>query len=432
MADPRPARLHADIAVVGAGPAGIAAAVAAAGAGKRVCLLDAAPRPGGQVWRHRHREELPGTARRWLARLDASGVEQVYGAAVVDAVPGFALGVDRGGHPTWVEASVVVIATGAQELFLPFPGWTLPGVLGVGGAQALLKAGLDVRGKRVAVAGTGPLLLPVAAALARAGARLQLVAEQAPPERVRQFALSLWREPGKLVQAAAYRAAFAAVRYRWGTWVKRVDADPSGLRVTYTDGRSTWAELRDLLCTASGLVPATDLAQWIGCALDTEAVVVDDLQRTTVSGVYAAGEPTGNTGAEAALVEGTIAGLTAAGWEAEARRHFSERNRHRAFSARTASTFALRDELRARAAPDTILCRCEDVPMSAVHAGWGAREAKLASRAGMGACQGRVCGAALRHLRGGGHDTKRPPLAPVAVGTLAAICRTDPDVEGAR
>jgi len=432
MSDRQPALLRADIAVVGAGPAGIAAAVAAAGVGKRVCLLDAAPRAGGQVWRHRRRSELPRNALPWLARLDASGVDQVYGATVVDVVPGFALGVARGGRAARVEAPVVIIATGAQELFLPFPGWTLPGVFGVGGAQALLKAGLDVRGKRISVAGTGPLLLPVAAALARAGASLQLVAEQAPPERVRRFARSLWREPGKLLQAAAYRAAFAAVRYRWGTWVKRVDAEPRGLRVTYTDGRSTWAELRDLLCTASGLVPATELAEWLGCALEGEAVVVDDLQRTTIAGVYAAGEPTGNTGAEAALVEGMIAGLAAAGRQDEARRHMAGRDWHRRFSDLVASTFAPRPELLARAEPDTILCRCEDVALSAVQAGWVPREAKLASRAGMGACQGRVCGAALRHLRGGAHDTIRIPLAPVPVGTLASLCRPTPEGEGAQ
>ena len=98
-----------------------------------------------------------------------------------------------------MEAGAIILATGAQELFLPFPGWTLPGVFGVGGAQALLKAGMDVRGKRVAVAGTGPLLLPVAAALARAGADLRMVAEQAPPEAVRRFAASLWRTPGRLL-----------------------------------------------------------------------------------------------------------------------------------------------------------------------------------------------------------------------------------------
>ena len=183
--------------------------------------------------------------------------------------------------------------------------------------------------------GTGPLLLPVAAALRHAGADLRLVAEQAPAGAVLAFAGALWRTPGRLVQAAAYRAAFAGVRYRWGTWVTRVDAVEGELHATYTDGRSTWAEPIDLLCAAAGLVPSTELARLIGCGIDGGNVVVDDAQRTTVAGVYAAGEPTGNTGVEAALVEGTIAGLAAAGREAArpSGTFRAERDRHRRFAA---------------------------------------------------------------------------------------------------
>lgn len=413
--------VRTDVAVVGAGPAGIAAAIAATGVGRRVVLLDASARPGGQIWRHRSPGELPAEARRWISRLNRPGLDLMLGANVVDAGSGPVLGAEWRGAPVRLEAEALVLATGAQELFLPFPGWTLPGVMGVGGAQALLKAGMEVRGKRVAVAGTGPLLLPVAAALARAGANLQLVAEQAPAEQVREFAVSLWRSPGRLLQAASYRAAFPLVRYRWGTWVKRVDPHAGALRVTYTDGRSTWAEIRDLLCTAAGLVPSTDLALLMGCALEGEAVAVDQYQGTSVPGVYAAGEPTGNTGVDAALVEGTIAGLAAAGQALDAERYLARRTAHRRFSTTMARAFALRPELLERAEPDTILCRCEDVPLSAVAPGWSLREAKLATRVGMGACQGRVCGAALRRLRGVGPDSRRPPILPVPVGVLADL-----------
>lgn len=423
--------LSADIAIIGAGPAGIAAAVHAAGAGRSVVVLDAGPRPGGQIWRHRLREQLPRAAQRWLERFDRSGAVLLPEASVVDAGAGTLLGAERHGRAIRVHAEAVVLATGAQELFLPFPGWTLPNVLGVGGAQALLKAGMDVRGKRIAVVGTGPLLLPVAAALSRAGANLRLVAEQAPAGRVLEFATSLWRTPGRMAQATAYRAAFAGTRYRWGTWVTHVAQADGELHAAYTDGRSRWAEPVDLLCTASGLIPATELARHIGCAVEGGRVVVDDAQRTSVPNVYAAGEPTGNAGVDAALVEGAMAGLAAAGRESEARRFLAERDRHRRFADRAARAFRLREELRDRARPDTVVCRCEDVPLSALHPEWSARQAKLATRAGMGSCQGRVCGAALQHLFGMSADTVRVPVLPTPLGVLAELTDSMDDSQGA-
>jgi len=421
----------ADVAIVGAGPAGIAAAVHAAGAGRSVVILDAGPRPGGQIWRHRDRAALPTVASEWLKRLDRSGASVIMGANVVDAGPGPRLGAEREGRPVAVHAGALILATGAQERLLPFPGWTLPGVVGVGGAQALLKAGMDVAGRRVAVAGTGPLLLPVAAALRHAGADLRMVAEQAPAGRVLGFAASLWRTPGRLVQAAAYRAAFAGVRYRWGTWVSRVDAVEGELHVTYTDGRSRWAEPVDLLCAAAGLVPSTELARLLGCAVTDGAVVVGASQETSVPGVYAAGAPTGNTGAEAALVEGTMAGLAAVGRVDEASRHSAERERHREFAARAGRAFRLREELRERVEPDTIVCRCEDIPCSVLRAGWGAREAKLATRVGMGSCQGRVCGPAMHYLFGAASDSVRIPVTPTPLGVLAGLSESVSHTQGA-
>ena len=432
MPDAGASTMRADIVVVGAGPAGIAAAVAASGAGRTVVVLDASPRPGGQVWRHRDRASLPSVARMWLDRLDRSGATVLCGAQVVDAGPGARIGAEYQGRALKVEAQAVILATGAQELLLPFPGWTLPGVLGVGGAQALLKAGMDVRGKRVAVAGTGPLLLPVAAALAKAGADLRMVAEQAPPEDVRRFAVSLWRTPRRLLQGVAYRASFLSVRYRWGTWVRRVAEMGGELIVTYTTGRSSWAEPVDLLCTAAGLVPSTELARLVGCEVREGQVVVDGHQQTTVPSYYAAGEPTGDTGMEAALVEGTIAGLEAAGrGSGEAGKLKAERAAHRRFAARAAAAFRLRPELRERVEPDTIVCRCEDVPMSAIRHGWSGRQAKLATRAGMGSCQGRTCGAALEYLVGMARDTVRTPLAPTSIGVLADLASHLDESQGA-
>ena len=176
-----------DLAVIGAGPAGITAAARAAEAGRRVVLLDMAPRPGGQIWRHRSRAELPAIARRWLERLDASGAEVMTSASVVDAEtdrsegggepgPGSGCGSrGRGRARTDIVfdlfADQVVLATGARELFLPFPGWTLPNVFGVGGAQALLESGASFAGKTSRHRGLGSAPPPGRGRASRAGAR---------------------------------------------------------------------------------------------------------------------------------------------------------------------------------------------------------------------------------------------------------------------
>src|SRR5690606_32206212 len=158
---------QAEVIVVGAGPAGIAAACAAAGRGRSVILLDESPRAGGQIWRHRS-DHVPRTARPWLARLARSGAVLRAGASIVDIErqDGFTLRLVEEGRGRSIHGAALVLATGARERFIPFPGWTLPNVLGVGGAQALVKAGASFAGRRAVIAGSGPLLLPVSAALA--------------------------------------------------------------------------------------------------------------------------------------------------------------------------------------------------------------------------------------------------------------------------
>lgn len=414
------AETRADVAVVGAGPAGIAAAVTAAAHGRRVVLVDEGLRPGGQIWRHARRSSLPPAASHWLARLDRSGVNVLSGATVVDARPGFDLVIEQAGKALRVAAARLVLTTGARERFLPFPGWTLPGVVGAGGAQALLKSGAGLTGLRTVVAGTGPLLLAVAGLLARSGVDLRMVAEQAPQRRVYGFASSLWRSPARLAQAARERLAVGAARYAPGTWVERAHGGERLEAVTLTDGVRTWTVPCDMLCVGWGLVPSLELARLLGCAIDDGVVVVDDAQRTTVPDVLAAGESTGIGGVDAAVVEGEIAGLSAVGAWPGASRLAAARRRHRRFAVRMRSAFELRPELRVLAAPETLVCRCEDVPFAALAGLASMREARLRTRAGMGPCQGRICGTALEFLLGFTTDTVRPPLSPAAVSTLAA------------
>ncbi len=411
--------LAADVAVVGGGPAGIAAAAVAAEAGKRVLLLEENPRPGGQIWRHRA-GAIPPKARRWIDRLARSGAVRVPGAAVHAISGAFTLSAESAGAAITVSAKTLVVATGARERFLPFPGWTLPNVIGIGGAQALLKSGVSFSQRRIVIAGSGPLILPVAASLARAGARIALAAEQAPGGAVIRFGLGLWRAPGLLADAAGYRRAFLRTPYRFGTWVLEARGRDRVEEVVVTDGNVTWTERCDVLCTGFGLVPATELARLAGCRIDGDAVAVDERQGTSVEGVFCVGEACGVGGVEKALAEGQVAGCAAAG-RSPRRGPVAAARRGRRHAAALDRAFRLREELRSLPRPDTIVCRCEDVLTAALTAAGSAREAKLAVRAGMGPCQGRVCGPALQYLFGWESDTVRVPISPVSIGTLAAI-----------
>lgn len=430
--EPAPAddrSLECDVAVVGAGPAGIAAASRAAEVGARVVLVDQNPHAGGQIWRHRSSEGLPAGARRWVERLERTSVTRLHGASVVDARPGELLIADEDDRVTRLRWQRLVVATGARELFLPFPGWTLPGVIGVGGAQALAKSGAGFEGREVVVAGSGPLLLPVAALLSERGARVRCVAEQASPAGLARFAASLWSAPGKLAEAAGYRLRFLGVPYLAGTWITGVESDRGAVsEVRLWDGRRSWRVPCDLVACGFGLVPNLELARLLGCRIEAGAVAVDARQQTSVEAVFAAGETTGVGGAEIALVEGQLAGLAAAGvaHAPDAARLRRQRARGRAFATRLARAFAPRDELRQLADPSTPLCRCEDVPLGLVLACGSRREAKLRTRAGMGACQGRVCGSALDVLTDWSPDSVRPPLEPVGVGVLRAAAVASP------
>jgi NADPH-dependent 2,4-dienoyl-CoA reductase/sulfur reductase-like enzyme len=294
---------------------------------------------------------------------------------------------------------------------------------------ALVKAGWPVAGQRVVVAGSGPVLLAAAAALPAHGAQVRVVAEQAPRARVARFGLGLWRYPEKLQQGAALAGSLLGVPYLTGCWPLRAEGDERVERVSLTDGSQAWMEECDLLACGFHLVPNLEWPLLLGCRLEGGAVWVNAEQETSVASVYCAGEGTGIAGAEGALVQGCVAGLAAAGETAAARGHFAARARWRRFGAALEATFAPRAELRRLAAPDTLVCRCEDVPSAALdaHADW--RSAKLHTRCGMGACQGRVCGAATEFLYGWENRSVRPPIFPVRVGALmpgAAPAKTSP------
>ncbi|AMB87507.1 FAD/NAD(P)-binding oxidoreductase [Pseudomonas agarici] len=413
----------ADLLIIGAGPAGIAAALAAAPSGARIVIIDDNPQVGGQIWRDGPRARLAPQARKLRQRLQARDNVRHYPSTQVIASNGAKRLLLEGPRRSWqIGYDQLILCTGARELLLPFPGWTLPGVTAVGGLQALIKGGLPVSGERLVVAGSGPLLLASAATARHAGARILRVAEQAAWRSVAAFATQLPRWPHKWLQAFA----LFDPHYRTDSHVIAA-LGSERLEAVRLEQRGQITELAcDRLACGFGLIPNTQLGQALGCALDGLALAVDPWQASSLADHYAAGECCGFGGSELALVEGAIAGHAAVGERDAAQRLWPVRARWQGFADTLNQTFALDPRLKALAKPDTLVCRCEDVTYAALqgHRDW--HEAKLASRCGMGACQGRVCGAATRHLFGWQLPAPRPPFSPARIDTLLCLDDTPP------
>lgn len=416
-------REHYDVVVVGAGPAGLAAAATAASAGARVGLLDAQPRMGGQVWRHDVDHVLPRIARRHVdAASGYAGVDWLAASTVVAAEPGRLL-VERPQHAGWIRHDALVLATGARELLLPFPGWTLPGVTGAGGLQALAKQGWPLAGKRVIIAGSGPLLLAAAATARRHGAKVLGIHEQARVGAITRFATGLWRWPGKATQAVALRARLFGTPYCCNSVVVAAYGDERVREVELAGPLGRERLACDHVAVGYGLVPNTRLARMLGCRMQAEGaherVWVDARQATSVANVYAAGEVCGIGGRDCALAEGALAGHAAAGATILPSALLRRVRHARHFATPLRRHFALSQLPRTLAIADTIVCRCEDVPLSVLDTLHETRTAKLATRCGMGPCQGRICGTALAELGRFGAGHRRPPVFPARLETLA-------------
>jgi NADPH-dependent 2,4-dienoyl-CoA reductase/sulfur reductase-like enzyme len=401
-----------DIVIVGAGPAGLAAAAAASGSDGSIAVIDENPQAGGQIWRA-EKGSRSSAAAKLLDRINGQKVTFLSAAQVFDAADSTLI-CERDGGRVEIAYSKLIIATGARELFLPFPGWTLQGVFGAGGLQALVKGGVDVTGKRVIVAGSGPLLLAVADHLKVKGAKVVAVIEQARAGSIRRFARSLWHSPDKLTQAAALRARLLGIPYKTDSFINSVREDHGEKIVTI--GKREYR--CDLVACGFHLVPNLELPSLLGCSITNGFVDVDERQQTSVTHVFCAGETTGIGGVDKSLIEGEIAALAVIGREAEARKLLPKRKTAHAFADRLNKTFRARDELKALAGNATILCRCEDVSIGAVKEFGSWRQAKLQTRCGMGPCQGRICGAAARFIFDWELDSARPPIYPVRLENL--------------
>jgi NADPH-dependent 2,4-dienoyl-CoA reductase/sulfur reductase-like enzyme len=417
----REQRRHFDVLVIGGGPAGIAAAACAAEYDVRVGIVDDNFRLGGQIWRGESGDPKNIEGSRWVQRLRMSGATILSGLRVVHQPgDGVLLAENLDG---FIELTYerLVLATGARERFLPFPGWTLPNVMGAGGLQAMVKSGLPMQGKRVVVAGTGPLLLAVADYLRRQGSEIPIICEQVSWTNLARFGVALANWPAKIVQGARLKLDLSGIPLAANSWPVAAHGEKALERVTI----SRAGKLEDIPCDylACGfhLVPNIELAILLGCSVRNGYVHVGEFQETTVSSIFCAGEPTGIGGVELALTEGQIAGLATAERPTEAKAWFRRREKARRFAELLDRTYRLRRELRSLSLPETVVCRCEDVSYSRLrqHTSW--RSAKLHTRCGMGPCQGRVCGPTTQFLFDWNQDSVRPPLFPARVETLAAI-----------
>jgi NADPH-dependent 2,4-dienoyl-CoA reductase/sulfur reductase-like enzyme len=411
---------HFDVLVIGGGPAGMAAAACAAERGAHVGIVDDNPGFGGQIWRGRSDGQPKTDAAKWIQRM--SGADTLSGLRVVHQPEEGVLLVEGLNGFCELRYKKLVLATGARERFLPFPGWTLPNVMGAGGLQAMVKSGLPIRGKRVVVAGTGPLLLAVAAYLRKCGALIPLICEQASWGSLARFGSSLLRWPEKIAQGIQLKRDLAGIPLAANSWVIAARGGEGTVESAVISRAGSVETIPcDYLACGFHLIPNVELPLLLGCAVRDGCVQVDDFQQTTISSVYCAGEPTRVGGVELALIEGQIAGLAATGDTNAARAWFARRRKARRFAELLDRTFRLRAELSSLPLPETVICRCEDVPFSRLREYTSWRAAKLQTRCGMGPCQGRVCGPATQFLFKWSPDSVRPPIFPARVETLAAL-----------
>jgi len=454
----RPLHDNYDVVVIGAGPAGIAAATTAASAGARTLMLDENAGPGGQVWRSITATPVKAPdilgADYWvgethIAALRKSGAEIVHRATVWSLDASLELAISVGGGSCFVKAKRVIIATGAQERPFPIPGWTLPGVMTAGAAQTLIKnAGLVPDGNLV-IAGQGPLLWLLSAQILRLGGRIDRILDTTPKGNLRAalpkafpFLTSPYLVKGLKMMSEVKRQA------RIIKHVTEIEAIGDGQlsSVRYQAGGKSETLKADVLLLHQGVVPNVNLAMAAGVRHEWDAVqlcwrpVLDADGQSDIPGIYIAGDGAGIGGALAALERGRIAALAAAKAqgvaispraETQARAALAQAEKGRDFLDllyKPAEQFRIPQG-------DTIVCRCEEIRASdvlkAVETGaTGPNQAKAYLRTGMGPCQGRLCGLTMTELMARARGTTpekigyyrlRAPIKPIALNELADL-----------
>jgi NADPH-dependent 2,4-dienoyl-CoA reductase/sulfur reductase-like enzyme len=441
-----------DVAIIGAGPAGLSAATAASESGARTLVIDAYVEAGGQYWMQAADSRPIGPqaaeGRVAIRRAEAAGVRFLKGAEVFAAYPGFKLFANGRDGAAHVACRTVIVASGAHDRTMAFPGWTLPGVMTAGGGQRLAKTQGVLPGKHIVLSGSGIFLYAVADTLIDKGAEIVALVEARRPDGavVRQLA----RFPERWHEAAAL---FGRVRKRVPRRMNgRVVVEALGkervetVSVARLDGSGARTiDGIDCLLTSYGFQPQIEVTSLLGCThcfddgLGGWHVEADPVTgRTSVDGVFAAGEVTGVAGAKPAQLSGSLAGYAAARALGLAVRPEAtmplvrQLARGRAFGHSLGRIFAPLPELSRLAKDDTVLCRCEEVTLGEVRAAVAEGAAslygsKIWTRAGMGRCQGRICrmpmtmalaAATGRPASEIGYNQTRVPARPVPIDAV--------------
>lgn len=455
-----------EILVVGAGPGGLSAAIAARRAGAKVLVLDERALPGGQYFKQVAVEtgEVPADAqhlegRRLIEVARAAGVEIRNGVDIWGAFQPTTLAATQDGAARTFTPARLIVAAGAYERGVPFPGWTLPGVMTTGAAQTLWRSYRRLAGRRLLIAGNGPLNFQVATELAEGGAEIAAVIELAEMPVARSavaFAAMAMASPRLAREGLAYRRQLSAagVPVLYGSAVLRVDTAAPGLTVHVAPPRTRYSMRTfsvDTVCLGYGFQPSNEILRALGCEHGYDAardqlvtrLAPDDTGRTSIPSVFALGDCTGLGGARMALAQGTLTGLAAAselghaiGGELAAERDRARRElaRHRSFQAALWRLFEAPRLGLELATSETVVCRCEEITASEIEAAIGEGcpsigELKRTTRAGMGACQGRYCGSLLSRLmadrlgRAPEEDLRFAPRVPLKPVPVAAIAR---------
>ena len=459
--------MQRSIVVVGAGPAGMAAALEACARGSQVTVIDEAALPGGQIYRQAppalngvdHAE--PAEVARKHALLDrfvriAGQVDYRAGATAYALFANGEVHVAQGDATEVLRPDAIVLATGVRELAIPFPGWTLPGVMLAGGAQAILKSQRVVPGKTMVIAGCGPLPVVVAAQMIRAGATVAALANLHPLGVMLRGPAGLWH--GRRIILEGLRYAATVLRARAPRLTGHVPIEATGsdqleavvLARVDDRGRPVDGTEREVACDVLavnyGFVANSELAAMAGARMRRDPVAggwlpeVDQFGRSSVPGLFVAGDGGGLRGALVAECEGRIVGAAAAArprgdgdaaLSAELEDPLEERRRHMVFQKVVRRMLRLPPALWRIATVDTVVCRCENVSLaevcSALETGQSSLNAiKRNVRTGMGWCGGRIClpaVAALTELHAGSPPgtmmTPRPMARPVSFAALA-------------
>jgi len=439
------------IIVIGAGPAGLAAALAASRNGTEVALIDSASRMGGQYWRHRtsvtgYRSERADLLFSKVA--DAESITHISEATVWSAErQGDMVKINylQGGIENSLVGEKVILATGAYDRALPFPGWDTPGSMTPGAAQSLLKGHGVLPGQKIIVAGTGPFLLPVATGLAEAGAEIVGLFDANSPLRWLSSPRALLTNFSKFFELIYYLRALKkhGIKPQFG---KSVTAFTDGVAtVSRVDSRLAIAGQHsslqaDVVAVGWGFLPDLSLGGILGCAqkIDSDGTVilsVGNSQLSSQPNIWIAGEATGIGGADLSLIEGEIAGLAASN-QSIPRSLLRKRARKQLFADALKRSYPVRDGWRSWLFPETTICRCEEVRLEEISdsvselGAEDSRTAKLFTRAGMGLCQGRMCSRNVADIVSGitgcaASDAERiagsnrPIAAPISLGQLS-------------